>query len=90
MKKNVIDPDKVIFVPDKAPCMRENKTKHLIQDSNVKFWGNDIWSGNSLDLNVAEHTGSIIKDEVENKMLSETGYNRYLEDTQNAHRKYFN
>jgi hypothetical protein len=37
------------------------------------------WPGNSPDLNVAEHIRSIIKDEVEKKMLSEAGNNRYLE-----------
>ncbi|CAF4463241.1 unnamed protein product, partial [Rotaria magnacalcarata] len=66
---NVIDPDEVIFVHDKAPCMRANKTQHLLQDNDVNFWGNDIWPGNSPDLNVAECIGSIIKDEVETKML---------------------
>ena len=65
--------------------MRANKTQHLLQENNVKFWGNDIWPGNSPDLNVAERIGSIIKDEVEKKMLSETGHNRYLEDTLKVH-----
>ncbi|CAF4227445.1 unnamed protein product, partial [Rotaria magnacalcarata] len=36
---NVIDPDEVIFVHDKAPCMRANKTQRLLQDNDVKFWG---------------------------------------------------
>jgi hypothetical protein len=57
--------------------VRANQTQHLLQDNDVKFWGNDIWLGNSPDLNVAEHIGSIIKDEVEKKMLSETGHSRY-------------
>ncbi|CAM4844297.1 unnamed protein product, partial [Rotaria magnacalcarata] len=78
---NVIDPDEIIFVHEKAPCMRANKTQHLLQDNDVKFWGNDIWPGDSPDLNVAECIGSIIKDEVETKLLSETEYNRYHEDT---------
>ena len=80
-EENVIDPDEVIFDHDRKPCMRANKTQPLLQDTDVKFWGNDIWLGTPPDLNVAEHIGSIIKDEVEKKMLSETGYNRYLEDT---------
>ena len=84
-EENVIDPDEVIFVHDKAPCMRANKTQHLIQDNDIKFWGNDIWPGNSPDLNVAEHFGSIIKDEVEKKMLSEVGNNRYHESTLKMH-----
>ncbi|CAF5173205.1 unnamed protein product, partial [Rotaria magnacalcarata] len=54
---NVIDLDEVIFVHDKAPCMRANKTQHLLQENDVKFWGNDIWPGNSPGLNVAECIG---------------------------------
>ena len=65
--ENVIDPDEVILIHDKAPCMRANQTQHLLQDNGVKFWGNDIWPGNSPDLNAAEHIGTIIKDEVEKK-----------------------
>ncbi|CAF0742559.1 unnamed protein product [Didymodactylos carnosus] len=83
--QNVIDPDEVTFVHDKVPCMRANKTQHLLQGNNVKFWGNDIWPGNSRNLNVAERIGSIIKDEVEKKTLSETGHNRYLEDILTVH-----
>ena len=51
----------------------------------LTFGGNDIWPGNSPDLNAAEHIGSIIKDEVEKKMSLETGYNRYHEDTLQMH-----
>ncbi|CAM4772895.1 unnamed protein product [Rotaria magnacalcarata] len=65
--------------------MRANKTQHLLQDNDVKFWGSDIWPGNSPDLNVAECIGSIIKGEVETEMLSETEYNRYHEDTLKMH-----
>ncbi|CAF4651315.1 unnamed protein product [Rotaria sp. Silwood1] len=84
-EENVIDLDNVIFVHDKAPCMRANMTQHLIRDNKIEFWGNDIWPGNSPDLNAAEHIGSIMKDEVEQKMLSETGHNRYSEDTLKKH-----
>ncbi len=51
----------------------------------LNLGGNDIWSGNSPDLNVAEHIGTIIKDEVEKKMLSETGHSRYLEEILKMH-----
>lgn len=34
---------------------------------------------------MAEHIGSIIKDEVEKQMLSETRYDRYHEDTLKMH-----
>ncbi|CAF3008726.1 unnamed protein product [Rotaria sp. Silwood2] len=59
--------------------------QHLLQDNDVKFWGNDIWPENSPDLNVAEHIGTIIKDEVEKKMLSEPRRSRYLEETLKMH-----
>ncbi|CAF1312927.1 unnamed protein product [Rotaria sordida] len=84
-EENVIDPDEVTFVHDKAPCMRANKTQYFLQGNNVKFWDNGIWPGNSPDLNVAKRIGSINKDEVEKKMLSETGHNRYLEDILKMH-----
>ncbi len=42
---------------------------------------NDIWLGNSPDLNAAEHIGSIVKDKVKAKVLEETGSNRFSYDT---------
>ncbi len=84
-EENVIDVDEVIFVHDKAPCMKANMTQQLIQDNNINFWGNNIWPGNSPDLNVAEHIRTIIKDEVEKRMLSETGSDRYSEETLKNH-----
>jgi hypothetical protein len=36
----------------------------LLRENNVDFWGNDVWPGNSPDMNPAEHFGVIIKDEV--------------------------
>jgi hypothetical protein len=84
-RKNVIDLDEVIVVHDEAPCMRANQTRHLLQDNDIKFWGNDMWPGNSPDFNAAEHIGTIIKDEVEKRMLSETKHSRYLEETLKMH-----
>jgi hypothetical protein len=84
-EENVIDPDQVIFVHDKAPCMRTNMTQYLLKENDITFWGNDTWSGNSPDLNVAEHVGTIIKDEVQRKILSETVENRYKQETLNKH-----
>ncbi|CAF2418175.1 unnamed protein product [Rotaria sp. Silwood2] len=84
-EENVIDPDEVIFIHDKAPCMRAYQIQHFLQDNDVKFWGNDIWPGNSPDLNVPEHIGTIIKDEVEKKMLSEPRHSRYVEETLKIH-----
>ena len=84
-KKNVIDPDEVIFVHDKAPRMRAYMTQHLLQDNDINFWGNDIWPGNSPDLNVAEHIGTVIKNEVEKKMLSEREDHRFQEETLKKH-----
>ena len=39
----------------------------------------------SPDLNVAEHIGTIIKDEVERKILSETVENRYKHEVLEKH-----
>ena len=81
------DPDNVlvfgeaVFVHDKAPCMRAKAAQHLFKVNNVDFWGNDVWPGNSPDLNPAEHNGAIIKDEVEGKMLEERGQGRYSVET---------
>ena len=47
----------------------------------MEFWGNDVWPGNSPDLNVAENIGAIIKDEVETRMLAEVGTGRYSYET---------
>ena len=51
----------------------------------LNFGGNDIWFENSPNLNATEHVGSIIKDEVEKKMLSDAGSNRFLEATLRNH-----
>jgi hypothetical protein len=91
LMENVIpflsDPDNVlvvgeaVFLHDKAPCMRAKATQQLLKAENVEFWGNDVWPGNSPDLNPAEHIGSIIKDEVEGLMLEESGPGRYSVET---------
>jgi hypothetical protein len=84
-EENVIDLDQVIFVHDKEPCMRANMTQHLLKENDITFWGNDIWPGNSPDLNVAEHIGTKIKDEVERKLLLETVENRYKQEILEKH-----
>src|SRR5215469_515300 len=61
--------------------MRAKATQQLLKAENVEFWGNDIWPGNSPDLNPAEHVGAIIKDEVEARMLVEVGKGRYSVET---------
>jgi hypothetical protein len=76
-----IDVDEETFVHDKAPCIKANMTQQLIQDNDINFWGNNIWPGNSSDLNAAEHIGSILKDEVETRMLSEARHDRHREET---------
>jgi hypothetical protein len=75
--QNVLDSRKVIFLHDKTPCMRAIATQQLPDESGLNLWGNDFWAGNSPDLNPAEHIGSIIKDEVETRMLRENQQNRY-------------
>lgn len=78
-----------MFVDDKASCMKANKTQHLFQDNDVKFWGNDIWPGNSPDLNAAEHVGSITKDEVEKNCYPKLETIVSRSNTQKPHRKCF-
>ncbi|CAF3863544.1 unnamed protein product [Rotaria sp. Silwood1] len=68
---NVLDTDEVIFLHDKASCMKAYATQHLLEDEGVQFWGNSIWPGNSPDMNPAENVGAIIKDKVEDLMASE-------------------
>ncbi|CAF2909811.1 unnamed protein product [Rotaria sp. Silwood2] len=65
---NFLDTDEVIFLHDKAPCMKANATQHLLEDEDVNFWGNSIWPGNSPDMNPAENVGAIIKDKIEELM----------------------
>ncbi|CAF0900670.1 unnamed protein product [Rotaria sordida] len=77
---NVLDTDEVIFLHDKASCMKANATQHLLEDEGMKFWGNSIWPGNSPDMNPAENIGAIIKDKVEELMSSEDRQNRYNYD----------
>jgi transposase len=74
---NVLDTNEVTFLHDKAPCMKANATQHLLEDEDVKFWGNSIWPGNSPDMNPAENLGAIIKDKVEELMANEDRQNRY-------------
>ena len=44
---NVLHTNAVIFLRDKAPCMKANATQQLLEDEDVKFWGNSIWHGNN-------------------------------------------
>ena len=80
-EENVIDLNQVTFVHDKAPGMRSNMTQHLLKDNDITFSDNSIQPGNSPDLNVAEHIGAKIKDEVERKRLLETVQDRHKQET---------
>ena len=62
---SVLDTNEVIFLQDKAPCMKANATQQLLGDENVKFWGDSIWPRNSPGMNPAENMGAIVKDKVE-------------------------
>ena len=64
-KKNVRSPKKVVFLHDKAPCMKARATQQLLRESGIDFFDNSEWPGNSPDLNPAENVGAILKDRVE-------------------------
>lgn len=74
---NVLVVGESTFLHDKAPCMRANATQQLLKQHGIDFWGNDVWPGNSPDLNAAENIGAIVKDRVEGLMLQEQGPGRY-------------
>ena len=74
---NVLDTNEVIFLYDKAPCMKTNATQHLLEDEGVNLWGNSIWPRYSPDMNPVENIGAIIKDKVEELMTNEDRQNRY-------------
>lgn len=67
--ENVVDPESVVFLHDKAPCMKALATQELLTDNDVDFFGNSQWPGNSPDLNPTENLGAIIKERVEQKMI---------------------
>ena len=75
--QNVLDVTQVTFLHDKAPCMIVLETQNLLKDSNIDFFRNEEWPGNFPDLNACENVGSILKDEVEKRMLSEPLATRY-------------
>ena len=59
--RNVIDPDEVTFLHDKAPCMKAIATQQLLRANFVDFFDNSQWPGSSPDLNVAENINAIMK-----------------------------
>ena len=65
----VVDPDSVVFLHDRAPCMSSLATQALLAENGVDFFGNSQWPGHSPDLNPTENLGAIIKERVERKML---------------------
>ena len=77
----MISEGETTFVHDRAPCMKANATQQLLRDQGMKFWGNDLWPGNSADLNPTENLGEIVKDRVERLMHLEKGTGRYSKDT---------
>lgn len=65
---NVLDPEQVTFLHDKAPCFKALATQQLLKDNDIDFFDNSQWPGNSPDLNPCENVGAIIKDKVESAL----------------------
>ena len=57
--------------------MKTFRTQNLLKDNNIDFFGNEEGPSNSPDLNASEKVRSILKDEVEKRMLSEPLATRY-------------
>ena len=81
---NVLDTNKVIFLHDKAPCMKANATQHLLEGEGVNFWDNSIWPRNSPEMNPVENIGAIIKDKAEELITNEDRQNRYNYDVRKS------
>ncbi|CAF1553441.1 unnamed protein product, partial [Didymodactylos carnosus] len=69
-------PEEVVYLHDSAPYHKANATQRLLKDLNIDFFDRTEWPGSSLDLNAAEHVGSILMDKVESLMISENGSDR--------------
>ena len=83
--QNALNVTQVTFLHNKAPCMKVLRTKNLLKGNNIDFFGNEEWPGNSPDLNACENIGSILKDEVEKRMLSEPLATRYSRTKMEEH-----
>lgn len=67
--ENVVATNSVVFLHDKAPCMKALATQELLKTNDIDFFNNTQWPGNSPDLNPTENLGSIIKERVETSMI---------------------
>ena len=63
--KNVIDVNEVTFLHDKAPSMKAIAIQQILRVNGLDFFDNSQWPGSSLDLNIAENLGAIMKDRTE-------------------------
>jgi hypothetical protein len=76
-RANVIHPDDVVLLHDKAPGWAAAKTQELLTNGPIDFFTAIEYPGASPDLNATEHIGSIVCSRVEALMSQEEGQNRY-------------
>lgn len=64
-EENVEYVDQVIFLRDKAPCLKALVTQEMLRNSGIHFFDNTVWSESSPNHNPCENIGAILKDKVD-------------------------
>ena len=74
--ENVLSTPDAVILHDKAPGWKAIATQEVLATAPCDFFKSTEWPAASPDLNACEHLGSVLKEKVEVKMLSERGGNK--------------